>query len=70
MFHMAYLIGSEIAVYYVLDDPFTANPGSENVLKQLNLAHIFTPIFNLLSLIANHYEFHVLEKIFDTISIF
>ena len=37
---------------------------------QLNLAHIFTPIFTGLSLIANAYEYHVIEKIFDTISIF
>jgi len=72
MFHMAYLVGSYIAVNFVLTegDTFDQNPGSENVLLQLNLAHIFTPIFTGLSLIANSYEYHVLEKIFDTISIF
>ena len=32
MFHMAYLIGSQIAVKYVLKDPFTASPGSEEIL--------------------------------------
>jgi hypothetical protein len=69
---MAYLVGSYIAVNFVLveDDPFKQQPGSADVLLQLNLAHIFTPIFTGLSLIANKYEYHVLEKIFDTISIF
>ena len=76
MFHMAYLVGSYIAVNFVLksDVPgetiYSLQPGSEDVLLQLNLAHIFTPIFTGLSLIANEYEYHVLEKIFDTISIF
>jgi hypothetical protein len=73
MFHMAYLVGSYIAVNFVLveyGDPFLQQPGSDDVLLQLNLAHIFTPIFTGLSLIANSYEYHVLEKIFDTISIF
>ena len=35
MFHMAYLIGSQIAVYSVLDDPFnkeTGSPEAEDVL--------------------------------------
>ena len=32
MFHMAYLIGSQIAVRYVLRDPFTTSPGSADVL--------------------------------------
>ena len=53
MFHMAYLVGSQIAVKYVLEDPYGVNPGAEAVLFQLNLAHIFTPIFNLLSLISH-----------------
>lgn len=70
MFHMAYLLGSYIAVNFVLEKPFEKNEGSEDVLLQLNLAHIFTPIFNGLSIIANYYQYHVLEKIFDTISIF
>ena len=71
MFHMAYLVGSQIAVKCVLhEDALDSNPGSESVLFQLNLAHFFTPLLNLLSLISSHYECHVLEKIFDTISIF
>jgi hypothetical protein len=70
MFHMAYLVGSYIAVNIVLDEPFKNGDGSRDVLLQLNLAHILTPIFNGLSLLANSYGFHVLEKIFDTISIF
>ena len=70
MFHMAYLVGSYIAVNIVLDDPYKDNKDAEDVLMQLNLAHILTPIFTGLSLIANGYGYHVLEKIFDTISIF
>ena len=70
MFHMAYLVGSYIAVNVVLTDPYKDNEDAEDVLVQLNLAHILTPIFTGLSLIANEYEYHVLEKIFDTISIF
>lgn len=76
MFHMAYLIGSQIAVRYVLGceslecEAFEQNPGSDSVLFQLNLAHFFTPLLNFLSLICQHYQFHVLEKIFDTVSIF
>ena len=70
MFHMAYLVGSYIAVNFVLVNPFEKQLGSDKVLFQLNMAHIFTPIFTGLSLIANSYGYHVLEKIFDTISIF
>lgn len=81
MFHMAYLIGSQIAVNMVLKNPFETNDtmdpaqvlqiqSSEDVLFQLNLAHILTPIFTGLSLIANNKGYNVLEKIFDTISIF
>lgn len=32
MFHMAYLVGSQIAVKYVLKDPYGTNPGAESVL--------------------------------------
>jgi hypothetical protein len=32
MFHMAYLVGSYIAVNIVLDDPFQKQDGSEDVL--------------------------------------
>jgi len=70
MFHMAYLVGSYIAVNYVLDKPFDKVEGSESVLLQLNLAHIFTPIFTGLSLVANSKGYYVMEKVFDTISIF
>lgn len=70
MFHMAYLIGSQIAVRVVLKDGTEIGENAAAVLLQLNLAHILTPIFTGLSLIANSYGYHVLEKIFDTISIF
>ena len=70
MFHMAYIVGSQIAVNYVLDHPFDRDPVAYDVLLQLNLAHICTPILNLLSLISSGYECHVLEKLFDTVSIF
>jgi len=72
MFHMAYLIGSYIAVNYVLkEDAYSAEDGSDkDVLIQLNIAHICTPVFNALSIVANSRGYHVLEKIFDTISIF
>lgn len=82
MFHMAYLIGSIIATKYVL--PVTskeeiAKMGAEeltefkeahNVLLQLNIAHILVPIFNAMSLICNKNDSYVMEKLFDTISIF
>lgn len=54
----------------VLEDPYKDHEGADKVLLQLNLAHICTPILNFLSLITNLYEWHVLEKIFDTASIF
>jgi len=41
-----------------------------DVLFQLNLAHILTPIFNLISIIATVNGWFVLSKICDTISIF
>ena len=73
MFHMAYLLGSYIAVK-VLDangDAYSAEDGSDrDVLLQLNIAHICTPVFNGLSIVANSKGYFVLEKIFDTISIF
>ena len=74
MFHMAYLVGSQIAVYYVLGEEDAYDPKAEGydkaVLLQINLAHICTPIFNGLSIIANSKGAFVLEKMFDTISIF
>lgn len=39
-------------------------------MHQLNLAHIFTPILTMLGTIANHNQWYVLEKVFDTVSIF
>ena len=48
MFHMAYLIGSYIATEYSMDDPFKGQHFAKEVLLQLNLAHIFTPIFVIL----------------------
>jgi len=51
---MAYLIGSYIATEYSMDDPFKGQHFAKEVLLQLNLAHIFTPIFVILGQIANH----------------
>jgi hypothetical protein len=69
---MAYLLGSYIAVNYVLkEEAYSAEDGSDrDVLLQLNFAHICTPVFNGLSIVANSKGYYVLEKIFDTISIF
>lgn len=57
MFHMAYLFGSYIATNYSMvgdgKDPFKGQHFSRDVLLQLNLAHIFTPIFMGLGAIAN-----------------
>jgi hypothetical protein len=50
---MAYLVGSYIAVNMVLQDPYENNEEAKQVLFQLNMAHILTPIFTGLSLIAN-----------------
>ena len=82
MFHMAYLIGSIIATKYVLEYPtkeeidqmgaeeFKDFQEAHSVLLQLNIAHILVPIFNAMSLICNKNDSYVMEKIFDTISIF
>lgn len=43
---------------------------ANSVLLQLNIAHILVPIFNAMSLLCNKNESYVMEKIFDTISIF
>lgn len=69
MFHCAYLFGSYIATEYVMGKPFSSAE-EQNVFLQLNLAHIFTPILMIMANIANHYEFYVLERVFDTVSIF
>lgn len=70
MFHMAYLLGSYIATVYSMKDPFQGQKGSQDVLLQLNLAHIFTPILTVVGGIFNQNGFYVLEKICDTVSIF
>jgi hypothetical protein len=51
---MAYLIGSYIATNYSLEEPFKGQHFAKDVLLQLNLAHIFTPIFMILGQFANH----------------
>ena len=70
MFHMAYLLGSYIATVYSMKDPFRGQSGSQDVLFQLNMAHILTPILTVVGGIFNQNGFYVLEKICDTISIF
>ena len=76
MFHMAYLVGSIISCQYVLDvskevnfDPENDPADPNDVLFQLNMAHILVPVFNLLSIICEKYGYNVLDKVFDTISI-
>ena len=69
MFHMAYLLGSYYANHYVID-PKDNGPGAEDVLFQLNLAHILVPVFTFCSILSNFYGWQVLEKIFDIVSIF
>ena len=67
---MAYLFGSYYATNYSLEDPFQNQEGARDVLFQLNLAHIFTPILTVVGGIFNKNGYFVLEKISDTISIF
>ena len=69
MFHMAFLVGSYIARYWVLKDyPITQD--SYEVLWQLNCAHILTPISNFISIWATENGWNVTAKLFDTFSIF
>ena len=74
MFHMAYLVGSQIALRFVLGEENAFDPAAngydKDVLLQVNLAHICTPVLNGLSVVANQKGYFVLEKMFDTISIF
>ena len=70
MFHMAYLIGSRIATNTVLTTEEMHARGGNSVLNQLNLAHILVPIFNLLIIICESNDAHVLSKLFETVSIF
>ena len=70
MFHIAYLIGSFIAVKYVLDKSDSENSESMDVLNQLNIAHLLVPCFNLVSYFCNKYEHFVTARVLDTISIF
>ena len=46
------------------------DPEAADVFFQLNLAHILVPVFTGLSLVCNTKEMYVLEKLFDTVSIF
>ena len=51
-------------------EEYTEFKEAHNVLLQLNIAHILVPIFNAMSLICNKNDSYVMEKLFDTISIF
>ncbi len=53
MFHLAYLIGSFIAVKYVIEKKDTDNSESYDVLMQLNIAHFLVPCFNIGSYLCN-----------------
>lgn len=66
---MAFLVASRIAIK-ILGTNFEENPEAGDIYFQLNLAHILVPVFNALSLVCNNRESYVLEKMFDTISIF
>ena len=69
MFHMAFLAGSYIAKNYVLKG-HEFIPEAEMALFQLNLAHILTPISNLISALCTKYDYTTAAKVFDTFSIF
>ena len=75
MFHIAYLLGSRIATSVLSEEEMNASLDKYDmtgkaVLNQLNLAHILVPIFNLLIVLCEAYDSHVLAKLFETISIF
>lgn len=69
MFHMAFLLGSHVAFYHVLDGK--ANSTEEyNVLWQLNCAHILVPIFQILSTILGMKGYFAIQKFMNICSIF
>ena len=76
LFHMAFIAGSRFAVNYILEKEIFAETKEEisldakSVLFQLNLAHILTPIFNLVSMVADYRGYGVISKLSDMISIF
>ena len=71
MFHLAYLVGSQIAVYVVLKGTgIEKDQIAMSVLFQLNLAHILTPISNFISMMATMHGYFILSKVVDTFSIF
>ena len=70
IFHIAYLIGSFIAVRYVLEKQDLENSDSYDVLFQLNIAHFLVPCFNIGSYFCNQNRYYVTAKVLDTISIF
>jgi len=69
MFHVAFLMGSYYAFYYVLDGKYHSEE-EKSVLWQLNCAHILVPIFDLLSYILCKREWWVCSKVLNIISIF
>ena len=77
-FHMAFLVASNIALQVLkkkdkdgnMDDVLAGNPEAADIFNQLNLAHILVPVFTGMSLVCNSKEMYVLEKLFDTVSIF
>ena len=75
---MAFLIGSNIALHVLktkdkdgnMIDVLEGNPKAADIFRQLNLAHILVPVFTGLSIVCNSKEMYVMEKLFDTVSIF
>ena len=76
MFHMAFLLGSYIACYHILnpkdwekEDRIVKGVKAGAVLNQLNCAHILVPLFNLFRMIADHYGYNAIEKLLEIASI-
>ena len=61
MFHLAYLLGSQITLRKVLTKEELAsqhqlNRDALDVLFQINMAHVIVPLFNLLIMISETYK--------------
>ena len=67
MFHIAYLIGSRIALSEI--DHKHINKEQWSVLLQLNLAHVLVPFFNIMSYYLDSKKYFAISKFLDTISI-
>jgi hypothetical protein len=61
LFHIAYLVGSKYAYHVVLGGK-SDDPEQLDILWQLNMAHILVPVFNLVIMITDHYEYFTVSK--------